>query len=110
MIPGGSKDLDPNCSAAPIHRLRYTPNANPGMVNCEVCGGDAPLALMLDDGSDTPNTTQGFNAEAQAIFNGQKRATIWQLTKSIIALGMLVRDYCNALKTGTYTGSGAGGT
>ena len=80
------------------------------MVNCEVCGGEAPIGLLVDDGEDTPTSTQGFNAEAQAILNGTKRATIWQLTKSIIALGMLMRDYCNALKTGTYTGSGANGT
>ena len=65
---------------------------------------------MLDDGTDTPSTPQGFNAEAQSIFSGAKRATIWQLTKAVMALGMVVRDYCNALKTGTYTGSGAGGT
>lgn len=110
MIPGGSKNLDPLCAAAPNHRLRYTTNAQPGMVNCEVCGGEAPIGYLLDDGSDTPSTPQGFNAEAQAIFNGTKRATIWQLTKALMALAMVVRDYANALKTGTYTGSGAGGT
>ena len=110
MIPGGSKDLNPLCPAAPNHRLRYSANAHPGMVNCELCGGEAPLGYLIDDGSDTPSTPQGFNAEAQSIFSGAKRATIWQLTKAVMALGMVVRDYGNALKTGTYTGSGAGGT
>jgi len=32
------------------------------------------------------------------------------LERTLKALALVLRDYCNALKAGTYTGTGAGGT
>ena len=88
MIPGGQKDLNPACSAAPNHRLRFSAHANPGMVNCEVCGGEAPIGFMIDDGEDTPQTQAELDSECQAIINGTKRPNPWQLYKLIKAVAL----------------------
>jgi len=72
MIPGGQKDLDPNCATAPIHALRWSVNSRAGYVNCEVCGGEAPLEMLLDPGEDTPSTAAERDTEARDIVNGTK--------------------------------------
>lgn len=70
----------------------------PDSANCDWLAYQAWLAIpSVPLASDSPATPQDYS-------------NMDNLDKTLKSVGLLVRDYCNALKTGSYTGSGSGGT
>lgn len=79
--------------------------------------------LRVDDGATIPNDPANRDRIAYDAWLAQGNvplaadpaptpidlSDVNNLDRALRALGLLVRDYCNQLKAGTYAGSGAGG-